>query len=132
MASALMAIVLVPTMVAVRDGMQLSRDIETLTAVNTLCVSKLEEQLAHTAVDFTAQTATGNFAAEGYADLLYQTIASDNVVDGGVADRLMVVTATVWHDADGNGLLGSDEPSATMASKVAKLSIYQEQADVSP
>jgi hypothetical protein len=40
----------------------------------------------------------------------------------------MAVTATVWHDVDGNSTQGADEPSVTFGSKVARMTVYQSEA----
>lgn len=128
MTSALMALVLAPTLKVMRDGVELGRKIESREMVNAFCISKLEEQLALAAAEFTEATATGTFAADGYAQFHWQAIRSTDPSDGGMEDRLMAVTVVVWDDEDGSGTLGTSEPQATFATKVAKLALYQQAA----
>lgn len=127
-ASALTALAIVPALKLIGDGMVLGREVETRNLLTTLCVSKLEEQLAHAAANWTTTTATGNFAADGYPSYRFTVLRSDAAADGGMEDRLMAVQATVWNDADGDGALGANEMKLILRSKVAKLALYQNAA----
>ncbi|MCG8584159.1 MAG: hypothetical protein MI757_05550 [Pirellulales bacterium] len=120
----LLALALVPGLRLMRDAMQWGGEINDREMIVTLCVSTLEENLATVANSWTEATSTGSFAGQGYADLRYSVSASEQTSDGGMPDQLMAVTVTVWHDANGNGSLDSEESFTTMASKVAKLATY--------
>ena len=125
MASTVMALVLVPSLAVMRRGMETARDVESLQAVNVLCLSKMEEQLAIAAATFANGTDAGNFSAQGHADIRYSATRSDAGSDGGIPDRLMAITLLVWQDSDGDGNFDSGELSAQLATKVAKMAVYQ-------
>ena len=127
-AGAILAAVTVPALALMRDSIQVGRIIDTRSVITTLCVSKMEEHLALTAASFTAVTDTGSLAVEGYPELRYRVVRSDNPAEGGLTGRLMAVTATVWHDVDGNSVQEADEPSVTFGSKVASMTVYQSEA----
>jgi len=127
MAAALMALALVPALGLMQDALDINEEIMSQQMINTLCISKLEEQLALAAASFTEATASGSFSGDGYSSLRYTTSRSTDEVDGGVPDELMVVSATVWEDADADTVLDSDEPQATFSSKVAKMALYAEE-----
>jgi type II secretory pathway component PulJ len=125
-AIALTATAIVPALRLVRDAMEQTREIEQQELLTTLCVSKMEEHLALASAAWTSTTATGNFSAEGYAALRYIVVRSDQPAQGGMADRLMSVTATVFEDENGNTAFDAGEPSVVMASKAANLARYLE------
>ncbi len=126
LAGALIATALVPALRLMRDGLRISREIETGELLTTFCVSKLEEHLALTSADWQDTDYSGDFSAEGYSNLRFEVECSDSGGDGGITDELMAVTATVWDDLDGDGSFDSEqEPSVVLGSKVAKLVNYQ-------
>ena len=125
MAGTVLAVVLVPALATMKRGLALARDVETVQMTATLCVSKMEEQLALTAHDFSTATVSGNFAADGYASIRYTATRSDTALAGGIPDRLMALTVTVWQDDNGNSALDSGEISTNLSTKVAKMAIYQ-------
>ena len=128
MSGFIMAIVLVPALVLMRRGMEVSRKIETYNMLHTLCVAKLEEHLTLGTADFTEATSSGDFTADGYSDLRFTVDRSTDGADGGIADQLMAVVATVWHDEDGDDTKDADEPSVTLGSKIAKMLVYEDEA----
>jgi len=127
-ASTLTAVALVPALKLMGESMTLSREVETRNLLTTLCVSKLEEQLARTAVNWTTGTEAGDFAAQGIAGVRYETTRSENVAQGGIPDQLMALQVTVWRDANNDAALGASELQVTMRSKIAKLLQYQHEA----
>ena len=126
LASALMAITLVPALRLMRDALSVSREIETCEILTTLSVSKLEEHLALASADWQSGDFVGDFSAEGYPSFRFHVQRSDSDADGGIADQLMAVTSSAWEDLDGGGSLDADEPSVTLSSKVARLTSYQQ------
>jgi len=124
-ASALMAIALVPALRLMRSSLRISREIEDRELLTTFCTSKLEEHLAQTSPNWQTGTYGGDFSAEGYPDLRFEVIRSDSSGDGGIVGQLMAIVATVWNDVNGNGSLDNGEPAVVLASKVAKLASYQ-------
>jgi hypothetical protein len=125
MAGTVLAVVLVPALAAMKRGLTLARDIEVAQLTTTLCVSKMEEQLGLTAHAFASATTTGTFAADGYSTFRYSAARSDAAVAGGIPDRLMAISVTVWQDDNGNGALNAGEISTSLTTKVAKMAIYQ-------
>jgi len=127
-ASVLLAAALVPALRLMRDGMQAGREIETAGVLNTFCISQLERHMVEGAAAWTTGTATGDFAAHGYPTLHYQVDRSDDAADGGIADRLMAITATVWQDDNNNDAWDSGELRVQYATKIAKMVGYQQSA----
>ena len=127
-ATAIAGMLLVGTMALMRDSMALSRKVEVQNDVSTLCVSKLEEHLAEAAAKFTSTTSNGSFASDGRPEICFSVVCSDSPLNGGISGRLMSVISTVWEDVDNNKTLGPDEVSVTLASKVAKMALYQNEA----
>ncbi len=124
LAGALLATALVPALRLMRDGLALSRRIETQELLTTFCTSKLEEHLALCGADWQTGAYPGDFTAEGYANLRFIVTRSDFSVDGGITDQLMALTATAWEDSNGSGTVDAGEPSVVLSSKLAKLATY--------
>lgn len=120
----LLTMTLVPALRMLADSLDQGQRTETLMLLNTFAVSKLEEYLGKTVTNWSATSASGTFAAEGYANLRFVVTRSQSPSAGGRNNRLMVITATVWNDVNANGTLDSGEPVATMATKLAKLTKY--------
>jgi len=127
-ATVLLVVAIVPALRILRDSMTVSREIETRGLLTNYCASKLEEYLALTAASWQTTTASGTLSADGYPQLRFQVVRSDAPASGGITNRLMAVTATVWDDADSSGTLSTGERSVTLASKIAKMAIYEQQA----
>ena len=127
-ATTILTIALVPALRMMRDAIRLGRATETANLMTTLCASKLEEQLMRTAAVWNPSTVSGNFSAEGYANLRYQVIMSDAVADGGIANQLMALASTVWDDLNADGDLDAGEPNVVLASKQARNVSYQKEA----
>jgi hypothetical protein len=126
MAGTVLAVVLVPALAAMKRGLELARDVETVQMTTTLCVSKMEEHLALVAHDFSTGNFSGNFAAEGYSNIRFTAARSDTVLAGGIPDRLMVVSVSVWQDDNGNSVLNAGEIATSFTTKVARMGIYQQ------
>lgn len=127
-ASALTGSVLVSSLALLRDAVALSDRVDQQNLMLTLCTSKLEETLNTTAAEFAASDTSGSFAAEGFSHLRYRVVCSDQALQGGISNQLMAVTCVVWNDANADAVQQSDETSVTLATKVAKLALYQAQA----
>ena len=127
-ASSLLAIALVPALSFLRDSFVRSRQLETQNALTSFCTSKLDEHLAQTSVSWTTGSVSGDFSADGFAQLRFRVDRSDLPPDGGIPGRLMSVTATVWDDLNADAALDANEPSVVFASKIAKLAKYEDEA----
>jgi len=127
LATALLAVALVPAVRLMRESLAVGREIEAREQLTTFSTSKLEEHLALVGADWSTGDYRGDFSSEGHAKLRFLVRRSDLGGDGGVVDQLMAVTATVWEDQDGDGTLDSGEPSVILGGKVAKIASYQEE-----
>ncbi|MBX3434111.1 MAG: hypothetical protein KF847_12380 [Pirellulales bacterium] len=123
-AAAIITATLVPTMVALRNGMTQSREATQREMLANYAVRLLEEHAALTMQNWTSGTATGTFAAEGRATLKYSVVKSDQPASGGIVNRLMHIQATVYEDANGNSAWNSGELRVTVRTKVSKLASY--------
>ena len=123
-AGTVLAIALVPAYSAMRQGLEWSRDAATVQNTPTFCVATMEEHLAIAAATFANSTETGDFSADGHALYKYSVTRSDNAGSGGIADRLMAITVTVWKDDDNDNALDSGEISTTLKTHVAKIATY--------
>ena len=127
-ASSLLAVALVPALSFLRDSFVRSRQLDTRNAITSFCTSKLDEHLALTSVSWATGSVSGNFSAEGFAQLRFRVDRSDQAGDGGISGRLMAVTATVWDDLNADTTQDTNEPSVAFASKIAKLARYEDEA----
>ena len=127
-ASALTGTVLVSSLALLRESVDMSDRVDRQNLLETLCVSKLEETLNTTAATFATADVSGNFVAEGFSSIRYRVIASDAPAEGGITNRLMGVTCTVWYDENADAALTTGETSVVMATKVAKMALYATEA----
>lgn len=128
MATTLASIALVGALEMMRDGMELSRTIDERLLMTNYAVSKLEEQLANVAASWTSGTVSGDFAADGHANIRFTVTRSDAVASGGLVDRLMHIQVTTYVDEDGDDTLDADENRCTFRTKVGKFATYEELA----
>lgn len=127
-ASVLLAATLAPALRLTRDAMRTDREIETAAVLNSYCISEMERHMALGAADWSTGTSSGSFASQGYPNLRYEVVRSDNPADGGIESELMAIISTVWQDVDGNGEWDAGEPRVVYATKIAAMSGYQETA----
>lgn len=124
-ASALVAATLVPALELVRDGIDLSGETINRQLLATYAVSELELRLAQVAADWALGSFSGSMASDGRPSLRYETSCSDSVIDGGIADQLMVITTTTYFDENGDGSLDTNELHCTFSTKLARLMNYE-------
>jgi hypothetical protein len=127
-ASALTGTVLVSSLALLGDAVDLSERVDRQNLMHTLCVSRLEQYLNTTAAQFNTADVTGDFSAEGFSTLRYRVVCSDQGASGGITNRLMALTCTVWHDANGDNAQNAGEASVTLATKVANMALYATEA----
>jgi hypothetical protein len=126
-AATIIATALAPALRMMRDSLEVSRGLEEADLMSTLCVDKLEEQMNTVAAMWDKTTASGDYTAlEGRSYLKFRVTKSDAVADGGIADRLMAITAVIWNDANGNGSPEAGEKKVTFATKVSNLVSYKD------
>lgn len=123
-AGVVLAIVLTPAYEAMQRGLAWSRDAENQQTTTTLCVGKMEEHMAIVASSFAAGTSTGDFSSDGFSQFRYSVVCSDAAVDGGIEDRLMAISVTVWQDSDADGVLDTGEIRTVLTTKIAQMTTY--------
>jgi hypothetical protein len=128
LASAICASALVPALAILRDGILTAETIDTRHMVLLYGVQKMEEQLAIVAALWTQGSASGDFAAEGHANIRYSVTRSDSAGSGGITNRLMAITVTAYGDDDGDDTLDAGEPQTTLTTKISKLATYESMA----
>jgi hypothetical protein len=111
-----------------RDGMSNASKIDTRHRLLIHGVSKMEEQLAVVAASWATGTTSGDFAADGAASIRFTASRSDSAGNGGLTNRLMNVSVTVFSDDNGNTTLDTGELSSTFTTKVSKLVNYEAMA----
>lgn len=128
LASGICATALVPALALLRDGVTLADRVDARHLLLLYGVSKMEEHLAIVAAGWTEGTFTGNFAAEGHANVRYIVVQSDEVASGGIVDRLMNVQVTTYRDEDGDAALDADEMRNVMRTKIGRFTSYENKA----
>jgi hypothetical protein len=116
---------LVPALALLRDAVTVGENIDTRHLLLVYGVSKMEEQLAVVAATWTTGTATGDFAADGHANIRYSVARSDDPGSGGIANRLMSISVTTFSDDDGDDALDADEMRTTVTTKIGKFVSYE-------
>lgn len=119
-ASIIIGVIMAPSARLLRDTLKTSNQVETTSVLATLGVSKLEEQLGVAAHSFSDDAFGDSFAAEGYPELRFQVIRSQNRRNGGIPGFLMAVLVDAWHDRDSDGRLDRDEPRLQFVGKVTQ------------
>tara|TARA_R110002049_G_scaffold27321_2_gene94117 strand:- start:233517 stop:233927 length:411 start_codon:yes stop_codon:yes gene_type:complete len=129
-ATTILAIALVPALKLTRSGLMNISQLERSELSVSLCVSKLEEELARTAATWDLSPRAGNFAAIGRPELRFTVAKSDAAVDGGSPNSLAVIDVIVWHDEDGGNDLDGDETHVRYATKIAKVISYEYESTI--
>jgi hypothetical protein len=129
MASTICATALVPALAFMRDGMTLATTIDTKHMLLNYAVAKMEEQLAIVGATWAEGSASGDFAADGHANIRFAVTRSDASPSGGIDGRLMAVSVTAYSDDDGDDAMGADEARITVTTKVSKLVSYEAKAN---
>ena len=123
-ATTVLAIALVPALRLMRDALAVEEEIEYAAAMSTLCVNQLEQSLAKTEAAWNTTAESGSYSSLGYSRLKYTVSKSDAPANGGLTNRLIAITATVWDDADSDNVLDTGEKRVQFSSKLAKLAVY--------
>jgi hypothetical protein len=125
LASSICTAALVPALALMRDGMGAAGTIDAQHLMLVYGVSKLEEQLAVVAATWATSTLSGDFAADGQANIRYTVTRSDAPANGGLTNRLMNVSVTVYYDANGNDGLDASEMRTIFTTKISKCASYE-------
>lgn len=124
-AIALMGATLVPAMELIRDGMELSIEVDRRQLLALYAATEVENQLSATAALWANGTFSGDFAADGHADLRYTSVVSDDPLNGGVENQLMDIRTTTYFDENNNDALDADELSCDYRTKLGRFSTYE-------
>ena len=127
-ASTLLAIAIVPALVLMRESMRVDRKIERRELLTTLCVSKMEEQLALLAVDtsWSVSNSTGTYSSDGYPHIHYTVQMTDDSSSVSSGGNLMLISTSTWDDENQDGVQQTSEPVTVFQTKVAQMTTYQE------
>jgi hypothetical protein len=128
MAGGICASALVPTLALMRDSMTVADNIDTRHLLLVYGVSKMEEELAVVAATWATGTVTGDFAADGHANIRYTAVRTDNPISGGISGRLMSVTITTYSDDDGDDNMDASEMRTIVTTKIGKFVSYENMA----
>jgi hypothetical protein len=128
LASTICAAALVPAMAILRDGMRNASTIDTRHMLHLFGVQMMEEQLATIGATWANGSQSGDFSADGHANLRYNVTRFDSAANGGIPNRLMAVTVTAYSDDNGNDALDAGESRTTFTTKVSKLANYEARA----
>lgn len=121
---ALMAATLVPALKLVRTSMETSVEMDQRQLLALYAVSQIEQQMASAAMDWTSANYSGNYAADGHSSIRFETVCSDDPVDGGVEDTLMAISTTVYYDSNGDSSLNADELQCSYRTKIGRFATY--------
>lgn len=125
MASSLAAIALVGALAMLRDGMEASTTIDERQMLTNYAVSKLEEQQAVVAGNWSSATTSGDYTGDGHANVRFTATRSDAVIDGGLVDQLMHIQVTTYIDDDSDDTLDAEEKRCVFRTKVGKFATYE-------
>lgn len=120
----LMAATLVPALRLVRDGMEQSAETDQRQLLALYAASQIEQQLGATAMSWTNASFSGDYSADGHADIRYATVCSDDPLNGGIVDSLMSVSTTVYYDENQDDALTAGELRCSYETKIGKLATY--------
>ncbi len=135
-ATTIIAITLVPALRIMRDSLRVGRETETANLMATLATGRLEEFLLLSAGQWGAipagnswntTTNAGSYAADGYPNLKFSVVRTDNAPEG-ISTRLLSITTTVWNDLDNDNAWDVGEPRSVFASKLARNVAYSNEA----
>jgi hypothetical protein len=128
LAGGICATALAPALALMRDSMTVAENIDTRHLLLVYGVSKMEQQLAVVAATWTTGNASGDFAADGHANIRYTVVQTDDPASGGITGRLMSVTVTTYSDDDGDDAMDANEMRTILTTKIGKFVSYENMA----
>lgn len=114
------SMLLLPTATMLSDAGRWSSRMEQQTELLSLaksCVTEVEFQLCS---NFVAGQLRDTFASRGFPTARYTATFSDNVANGGIPNRFMMIQIVTWVDFNGNGILDAGEPKQDLTTGLAK------------
>jgi hypothetical protein len=128
LAAGICASALVPALAYMRDSVKLGEIIDKRHLMMIYGVSKLEEQMAIVAATWATGTVSGDFAADGHANIRFTVTRSDAPANGGITNRLMAISVTTYSDDDADDIVDANEMQTVLTTKIAKLVSYETKA----
>jgi hypothetical protein len=128
LAASICASALVPALAFMRDSISLGEIIDKRHLMTVYGVSKMEEQMAIVAATWATGTVSGDFAADGHANMRFTVTRSDAPAGGGLTNRLMAISVTTYSDDDADDALDANEMRTVLTTKIAKLVNYESKA----
>lgn len=113
-------LILVPTTAMMSDVLRGQVTQRSRAELQPLALGKQNEYAHLTRIRFQDRTSNGNFAAEGYPQLLYQVTCSQATSNGGIPGRLMAIRTLAWFDANGDRALSNNETSVDLWTSTAR------------
>lgn len=120
-----MGATLVPAVEFIRYGMERSLDDDRRQLLALYAVSQVEERLGVVAASWSKGTLVGDYAADGHADIRFETTCSDEVASGGIVNRLMDIRSTVYYDANADDAWTAGEMRCVFRTKIGKFATYE-------
>ncbi|MFH5805319.1 hypothetical protein [Alienimonas sp. DA493] len=131
-ASIVLALALAPALRIAREAVLAADRLDRQERCLTVANDALEFMMARAAADWDGNvTGTANLVpvvVPGYPGMRSYQLTTDSTTYGGVPGRMAVAGALVWYDDDGDSSPDADEPQALLASGVARMTAYEQQA----
>ncbi len=124
-ATTIISLALTPALRLTRSSLMNIDTLEKSELSVSLCVSKLEEQMALTAATWDLTGSAGDYSSIGHPELRFISTISDAESAGGNPGRLAVLDVVVWNDQDGGNDLDADEQRTRMVTKLARVLSYE-------
>lgn len=121
----LMGATLVPAMELVRSSMEKSVENDQRQLLSLYAVSQIEQQLGVVEMTWATGSLTGDYAVDGHANIRYDTVVSDDPLNGGVIGQLMDLRTTVYVDDNGDDTLSSGELQCSFRTKIGRFATYE-------
>lgn len=113
----LMGATLVPALELVRSSMEQSSETDQRQLLALYAVSQIEQQLGIVGMSWSTGTFSGDYSADDNPNIRYDTVTSDELVNGGIPDSLMDIRTTVYLDDNADDALSSGELQCTFRTK---------------
>ncbi|MCA9136316.1 MAG: hypothetical protein KDB00_06150 [Planctomycetales bacterium] len=127
-ASTIIGIGMIPALKLTTKGVTHANDLELSETLLSLCASKMEEEMARTMAGWDLNDHQGQFSIAAHPELRFQVSKSDSSVDGGLPGKLAAIQVVVWQDTDADAIVDSSEHNVWLATKLAKLTSYEEKS----
>lgn len=125
---ALMAATLVPAIELVRESMAQGEQDDRRQLLALYAVSQLEQQFGAAEMTWATGSYTGDYAGDGQAAIRFDTVCSDDPLNGGITGILMDIRTTVYFDDNGDDALTAGELQCSYRTKIGRFATYEAMA----